>query len=126
MAHMDRIAYHTVDRDPDSWSKKRYELYCKDLQLSHGIVSHNAEQWSEKDSVKVITPTGATKTLKLKKGTQCVDGVWPEVRGAIPNAVHTGEWDRCLTYIWAWASRSRRTGKDLLRELGAVLRHLRQ
>lgn len=126
VAPLNRIAYHTLGRDPDSWSKVRYESNYKNLKISHGIVSHKAEQWAEKDSVKVINAAGAIRTIKIKKGTQCVDGLWPEMRGAIPHSVHSGDWDRCLSYIWAWVWRSRRTGKDLLREFGSLLHGLRQ
>ena len=125
VAPKDRIAYHTSEREPASWSKERYEKYYKHLEVSHGIVSHSAEQWSEKDKVKVITPNGATKTIRLKKGTQCVDGLWPEMRGSIPHAVHTGDWERCRSYIWSWVWSTRHSGKDLLRELGHLLGDLR-
>ena len=54
VAPLDRVAYHTVERGPDSWSKSRYERYYKKLKLSHGIVSHKAEQWAEKDSVSSL------------------------------------------------------------------------
>lgn len=126
VAPHDRVAYHTEDVAPHSFSRERFEKYYQHLNISHGIVSHDDEQWAVPDKLKVVTPAGRTKTIALKKGTQCVDGAWPEVRGSIPHAVHTSDWERCQAYIWAWVWKSRRQGKDLLQEFGAQLGKLRR
>ena len=59
------------------------------------VVSHKAAQWAAVDRVQYIGPRGARRTIKLKKGTQVVDGLWPELRGSMPDSVHTRDWDRC-------------------------------
>jgi hypothetical protein len=97
-----RLAFHTKDREPNQFSVVRHNRHYKRLNLSHGVVSHSAEQWAVVHSVKVVTETGKIKVIKLKKGTECADGVWPEMRGSIPNSVHTSDWERCQSYIWSW------------------------
>ena len=91
-----RVAYPTKKKPGNvAFSKQRYEKYYKKLKLSHVIVSHKAEQWATVDKVQCIGPRGARKTTKLKKGTQVVDGLWPELRGSMPDPVHTRDWSRC-------------------------------
>ena len=102
LAPLDRQANYT-DEKVNQWSSERFDKYYKRLKLSHGIVSHSAEQWAVVDRVKTVLPGGRCKTIKLKKGTQVVDGLWPEMRSSVPSAVHTSDWPRCQTYIWAWA-----------------------
>ena len=126
VAPRDRLAYHTPEHEPNQFSMRRFVKYYKHLKLSHGVVSHSAEQWAVVDRVRILTPDGKLTSRKLKKGTQCVDGLWPEMRGAIPHGVHTADWPRCQSYIWSWVWRSRRQGCDLFKEFGAVLRKLRK
>ena len=101
------------------------DAFYKHLKLPHGIVSHDAEQWAVVDRVRVVRPNGRTETFHLKKGTQCCDGLRPEMRDSIPDSVHTSDWDRCRAYLWAWVWRMRRSGKDLLREIVHALRATR-
>lgn len=124
LAPEDRVAHHTEDKAP-SFSAARFKMHYSKLKLSHGIVSHSAEQWATVGRVKVIAPSGATKTIKLKKGTQVVDGMWPEMRSSIPDAIHTTDWERCREYIWAFVWRMRRTGLDPFEQFGEVCRSLR-
>ena len=94
-----RVAYRTKKGESNvAFSKQRYEKYYKKLKLSHVIVSHKAEQWAAVDKVLCIGPRGARKTIQLKKGTQLVDGLWPELRESIPDPVHTRDWDRRRKY----------------------------
>ena len=99
VAHPSRVAYHTEGEDPDSFKKERYEKYYKKLKLSHVIVSHKAEQWATVDKVQYIDSRGVRRTIPLKKGTQIVDGLWPELRGGMPDSVHTKDWNRCRTRV---------------------------
>ena len=125
VAPRDRLAFHTEERDPNQFSETRYRRHYESLKLSHGVVSHDAEQWSVVDSVKVITPNGHYRTRRLKKGTQIVDGLWPELRASIPDAIHTTDWENCRSYMWSWIWRMRRTSKDLLTGFGELLYRLR-
>ena len=95
VAHPSRVAYHTEGEDPDSFNKARYEKHYKKLKLSHAIVSHSAERWATVDKVQYIGTRGARRTINIKKGTQIVDGLWPELRGGMPDPVHTKDWNRC-------------------------------
>ena len=90
-----RIAFHTEGVSKAAFSKQRYEKHYKELKLSHVVVSHKAGQRAGVDKVQCIGPRGARRTIKLKKGTQVVDGLWPELRGSMPDPVHTRDWDRC-------------------------------
>ncbi len=64
--------------------------------------------------VKIFNHAGHAVMVPLKKGTQVVDGLWPEMRGAIPDSVHSSDWPRCQSYIWAWIWRMRRPGMCLI------------
>ncbi len=75
--------------------------------------------------VKVIDSTGKSSWVPLKKGTQVVDGLWPEMRESIPDSVHTSDWPRCQDYIWSWVWRMRRPGLCLMTEFGNGLREIR-
>ena len=120
-----RIAHHAKDL-PVSFNKARHNEHYAHLKLSHGIVSHDAEQWAVVDKVKVVEPDGKVKVVALKKGTQVVDGLWPELRGSIPDAVNSKDWDRCLSYMWCWIWRMRRPSTDLLVEFGKTVSKLRK
>lgn len=124
MAPEDRVAHHSEDQTP-SFNAQRFKTHYRRLKLSHGIVSHSAEQWATVGKVKVITPQGVHKTIKLKKGTQVVDGMWPEMRSSIPDSVHTSDWERCKDYIWAFVWRMRRAGQDPFAEFGKLCASLR-
>ncbi|CAK0889223.1 unnamed protein product [Prorocentrum cordatum] len=125
VAPKSRAAYSDKSKDPPRFNADRFKLHYKHLKLSHGIVSHDAEQWAVVDRVRVVRPNGRTETLHLKKGTQCCDGLWPEMRDSIPDSVHTSDWERCRSYLWAWVWRMRRSGNDLLQEFGQSVRRER-
>ena len=111
---------------PHQWfSKERHELHYKHLALSHGIVSHDAEEWVSVGRIKVVRPNGRAEWISIKKGTQIVDGLWPEMRSSIPDAVRSTDWARCRSYIWSWVWRMRRTGQDSLPEFGKAVRDAR-
>ena len=122
VAPKSRAAYSTEGKDPPRFNPERYNLHYKHLKLSHGIVSHDAEQWATVDTVRVVRSDGRTVKVTLKKGTQVVDGLWPEMRGSIPHSVRRSDWGRCSSYAWCWYWRTRRAGKDLLREFGKTVR----
>ena len=126
VAPRERVAYHTNDHEPNQFSSARYNEFYKHLNISHGIVSHTAEQWAEVDRVQVVHPSGQVRWKAIKKGTQQVDGLWPELRASIPDSVHTSDWARCRTYMWSWVWRMRRVGLDNLVEFGKLLSRLRQ
>ena len=125
VAPLSRCAHRTSGVDPKGFSEVRHNEHYKHLRCSHGIVSHDDEQWAVQDSVRVVMPSGATKVIRIKKGTQIVDGLWPEMRASIPDSVHTSDWDRCRVYIWAWVWSMRRAGKDALVEFGKSVTGLR-
>lgn len=122
VAPKSRVAHSTKGQDPPRFSPERFNLHYKHLKLSHGIVSHDAEQWATVDTVRVVRPDGRTVRVTLKKGAQVVDGLWPEMRGSIPHSVHSSDWERCSSYAWCWVWRMRRAGKDLLQEFGQTVR----
>ena len=125
VAPMSRVSYHTEGQAASSFNQSRFEEHYKHLQLSHGIVSHDAEQWATVSRVRVISPDGKRKTLALKKGTQVVDGLWPELRSSIPDPVSSTDWERCSDYMWAWVWSMRRARCDLLVEFGKLARLIR-
>ena len=92
-----RAANHKTGTKVSSFNKDRFVTFYKSLDLSRGIVSHSAEQWAVVDKVRVVTGRGATKIVEFKKGTQVVDGLWPELRSSIPDSVNTNDWERCNT-----------------------------
>ncbi len=110
-----RVAHHTHD-------KVRFCEHYKHLNLSHGIVSHNAEEWAVAASVRVVGSDGRTRTVALQKGTQVVDGQWPELRGSIPDSAHSTDWDRCREYMWSFIWRMWRHGRCPLTECGSALK----
>ena len=101
-------------------------LHYKHLKCSHGIVSRDSDEWAVQDSVRVVGHAGGVKIIRLKKGTQIVDGLWPEMRSSIPDSVHSSDWGRCRVYLWAWIWGMRRAGKDALVEFGKSVSSLRK
>ena len=95
VAHHYRVAHRTEREDPESFNETRCEKHHKTLKFSHAIVSHSAEQWATVDKMQYIGPRGARRTINIKKGIQIVDGLWPELRGGMPDPVHTKDWNPC-------------------------------
>ena len=98
VAPKSRAAHSQEGKYPPRFNLDRYNSHYKHLKLSHGIVSHDAEQWATVDTVRIVCPDGRRTTLSLKKGTQVVDGLWPEMRSSIPNSAHSSDWERCRSY----------------------------
>ena len=95
----------------------RFERVYNTLGLSHGVVSHKAEEWSLVKEVTVFSSTGRPHTIKLKHGTQCADGAWSEVKSAIPSSLNSSDHQRIAEYVGAWAWRARRHGEDTFNAL---------
>ena len=91
----------------------RFTKFYKQKQLSHGVVTHKKEEWAIVKSVRIHTATGNSYSVKLKHGTECCDGCWPELKQAIPDQVSSTDHERIATYVNAWAWRARHVGKDL-------------
>ena len=102
--------------------RARFNDHYKQLHLSHGIVTHNKQEWSLVKAVQLFDHNGAVESVELKHGTQVADGAWAEVRQSIPAAVHSRDHDRIAEYVQSWAWRARRHGQDLFVALGAQLR----
>ena len=97
--------------------RKRFEDKYKRLNLSHGIVSHKAEEWSLVKQVRVFDQRGGSRLVSLKHGTEVADGAWAEVKRAYPRQVKSGDHARISEYINAWAWKARRHGEDIFRKL---------
>jgi hypothetical protein len=91
--------------------------------MSHGIVTHSKEEWSQVKEMRVWGPDGS-RTIMLKHGTQVADGIWAELKDAVPN-VHSSDHSRIADYVHAWVWTARRHGKDIFLELGKAVASLR-
>ena len=83
--------------------------------LSHGVVTHSKEEWCVVNSVRVHSANGTSRAVKLKHGTECVDGCWSEMKQSIPQSLKSVEHDKIALYVNSWAWRTWHQGEDLLR-----------
>lgn len=97
--------------------RDRYRRYYRNLNLSHGVVSHNKAEWAIVKEVQVFSSTGRPRTVSIKHGTEVADGAWGSVKRSFPFGVKSSDKERIAEYIHAWAWRARRYGKDPFKEL---------
>ena len=112
----------------DGWrpreGRDRFKKFYQQKKLAHGVVMHSKQEWAVINSVRVHTSEGRSRVIKLKHGTECVDGCWSEVTRSIPTQVRRSHQERIATYVNAWAWRARRQGKDLFKALSEELRKM--
>ena len=102
--------------------RARFQSKYKDLLLSHGIVSHSAEEWSLVKQVRVYDARGRSQLISIKHGTEVADGAWAEVKRSYPRQVNSRDHERIFEYVSAWAWKARRHGEDIFREFAAASR----
>lgn len=102
--------------------RERFKQLYQKLGLSHGVVSHTAEEWAVVKEVRVWSASGRSRIIELKHGTEVVDGAWSEVKRCYPNGIKSSDHDRIAEYVNAWAWRARRHGHDMFREMGKQCR----
>ena len=93
--------------------RARFAQFYRKLNLAHGVVSHNKQEWAQVKSVRVYRVNGTSQIVNLKHGTEVADGAWAEVKQSLPSAIHSSDHDRIAEYILSWAWRARRHGQDL-------------
>ena len=100
--------------------RDRFKQHYAKLHMSHGIATHEKEEWAVIKEVRVWNDKGS-KVVKLKHGTEVADGAWAELKRAYPHTVKNADHDRIAEYIKAWAWRARRHGEDTFVDLGKAI-----
>jgi hypothetical protein len=93
--------------------RDRFKKHYNKKRISHGIVTHDKEEWCLVKQIRVFGSSGQSRLMKLKHGTQVADGMWAEVKQSYPSQVHSFDSDRLAEYVNAWAWRARRVGDDI-------------
>ena len=107
--------YHPRD------GRKRYASIYKKLELSHGIVCHNKQEWTQIGRIQ-IHKNGQSEWFDIKKGTEVADGTWAELKQSIPKGCNSQHHDLIADYVYAWAWSARRHGEDLFFAMGQAIK----
>ena len=84
----------------------RFREHYQKLNMSHGIATHEKEEWAVIKEVRVWNDKGS-KVVKLKHGTEVADGAWAELKRAYPQTTKNADHGRIAEYIKAWAWRGK-------------------
>ena len=64
--------------------RARFAQFYRKLNLAHGVVSHNKQEWAQVKSVRVYRVNGTSQIVNLKHGSEVADGAWAEVKHSVP------------------------------------------
>ena len=101
--------------------RDRFQKHYRKLRLSHGVVSHNAAEWSTIKDARIYNSNGKSKVIQIKCGTEVADGTWAEVKSSYPYGIRSRDHEKLAEYINAWAWRARRHGDDFFKCLGKAI-----